>query len=426
MLGHGAGGEMSRRLLERLGIKVSGDTVLRQLKGRPIRSPAGQPLRVGGVDDWAWSKGSSYGTILVDLEQRMVVDVLADRSQASVARWLANHPGIEFVCRDRHGLYAEAARVGAPQARQVADRFHLIQNLRSRFEHYLGGRHHRPINAADPKLSGADRENLDRAARERARGEQFAHVQELHGKGWSAMDISRRLGITRQRIDKWVRCEAMPERAPVDPKTTSPARFEAELQRLVRRGVTKIRWLFDELKKLGYTGSFGHLARYMAHVRSLARARERPIVEPRPVRLLPRDPVSGARMSPLAAAVICMKPRPMLTERQLAMLEVLKDEVVGFTAMRKLAMRFRGLLRGRDVGKLEAWIVDAQRCGIPAIIHFARTLTHDIDAVRNAVAEPWSNGPTEGHINKLKMLRRVSFGRAGVQLLRARLTACPA
>ena len=96
-------------------------------------------VHVSGVDDWAWRKGSNYGTIIVDLEHRGVVDVLADRAAATTASWFRDHPEVEMVSRDRAGLYAEAAREGAPQARQVADRFHLLQNFREIVERQLGG-----------------------------------------------------------------------------------------------------------------------------------------------------------------------------------------------------------------------------------------------------------------------------------------------
>ena len=94
-------------------------------------------VRVVGIDDWAWQKGLRYGTIMVDLERHEVVDVLSDRSADATGRWLEQHPGIEIVSRDRCGLYAEGARQGAPQAQQVADRFHLRQNLRRTIEQQL-------------------------------------------------------------------------------------------------------------------------------------------------------------------------------------------------------------------------------------------------------------------------------------------------
>lgn len=143
LLGHSTGGRPAERLLGCFGMVVSDDTVLRCLKSRSA-TPSATALRVVGIDDWSWRKGQTYGTIIVDLERRCVVDVLADRSSTSVAAWLSAHPSIEIVSRDRQGLYAEGARIGAPQARQIADRFHLIQNLREVIEKQLG-RLERPL-----------------------------------------------------------------------------------------------------------------------------------------------------------------------------------------------------------------------------------------------------------------------------------------
>jgi hypothetical protein len=138
LFGHGAGGRPSERLMTRLGMPVSDTTILRDLK-RSARSHA-YPVhvRVAGIDDWAWRKGMTYGTVIVDLERRRVVDLLPDRSAASTATWLKAHPGVEIVSRDRAGLYAEGAREGSPQALQVADRFHLLQNFREAVERQLG------------------------------------------------------------------------------------------------------------------------------------------------------------------------------------------------------------------------------------------------------------------------------------------------
>ena len=230
VMGHGAGGETSRKLLARLGILASGDTVLRHLKRRAQRMRRRRKLRVVGVDEWAWRKGAACGTILVDLEARKVVDLLSDRSSASLAAWLSQHPGVEIVCRDRHGLYAEGARVGAPEARQVADRFHLVQNLRDRIEQHLSGQRQRPIGPIEERQGGADRANLNRADRLEGLQRLFARVHELFRQGWTAADIARHLGINRRRVDKWVRLEALPERFQCDPKPTSPLRFYAPLQ----------------------------------------------------------------------------------------------------------------------------------------------------------------------------------------------------
>ncbi len=124
--------------MRRLGMPVSDTTILRSLKEHARARSDNGAVHVAGIDDWAWRKGANYGTIIVDLERRQVVDLLADRSAATTASWFKDHSEVEVVSRDRAGLYAEAARQGAPQARQVADRFHLLQNFRETVERQLG------------------------------------------------------------------------------------------------------------------------------------------------------------------------------------------------------------------------------------------------------------------------------------------------
>jgi len=123
--------------MQRLGMPVSDDTILRQLKRDAEVDQRNSEIRVVGIDDWSWRRATSYGIIMVDLERRSVVDILDDRSVESAAKWLRDRPSIEVVSRDRCGLYAQAAREGAPQAQQVADRFDLVKNLRSAIEEQM-------------------------------------------------------------------------------------------------------------------------------------------------------------------------------------------------------------------------------------------------------------------------------------------------
>jgi transposase len=123
LFGHGVGGRPGERLLKRIGMPISDDTILRSVKRRAKERRAETSVRVVGLDDWAWRKGSTYGTIVVDLERREAIDLLPDRSASATAGWLKQHPNIEIVSRDRCGSFAQGAHAGAPQARQIADRF---------------------------------------------------------------------------------------------------------------------------------------------------------------------------------------------------------------------------------------------------------------------------------------------------------------
>lgn len=218
----------------------------------------------------------------------------------------------------------------------------------------------------------------------------------------------------------------------MEPKPSTPAYFEAFLSRRISEGTTSVKLLFEEIKQHGYTGSYSHLAAFIA-TRKIAH---------RPLDLLdiveaptgpaapdsdvcsPRqriDPTTGRQISPLTAAALCVKPRGEMTTRQKSAVDALKAGSKGLTMMRHLAMRFRGLFRDGSVEDLDDWLWDAFSCGVYTMRRFAKTLRQDKSAVQNAVTDPWSNGQTEGQINRLKTLKRSMYGRAGIELLRARM-----
>ncbi|WP_281431659.1 transposase [Methylocystis sp. H62] len=269
------------------------------------------------------------------------------------------------------------------------------------------------------KHGGSEHRRLTRVANERSRRAVFDRVRVLHKEGRNGIDIARQTGFDRRTVGKWIRAEAPPERSAAAPKTTSPRHFEDYLSRRWSEGCVRGRRLFQEIRARGYTGSFSNLERLLAKWRNPKRraARAAPIV-PRPQ---PLNPATGRSISPIVAAGLCIKPRGLLNSNEAAKVDAMKKDWPEFATMRQLAMRFRGMFKCKSVGKLGAWLRDAQKSGLYAMQRFSRTLQRDIEAVRSAITEPWSNGQTEGQINRLKALKRTMYGRAGPELLRARL-----
>ena len=424
LLGHSAGGRPGERLMQRLGMPVSDDTILRQLKRDAVFAQRNSAIRVVGIDDWSWRRATSYGTIMVDLERRSVVDILDDRSVESAAKWLLDRPSIEVISRDRCGLYAQAAREGAPQAQQVADRFHLIQNLRSAVEEQMslsGRATGRAILSEDAIVDAAAHRRRARLAHRQSRQEIFEKLHALREEGLSYSEIARRTGYGRRSVTKWLKFEAPPDRRRAALKSTSPWYFETFLAQCWKDGNRCGRHLFHDVKQRGYTGSFANLERLLGAWRRAEREQAdevpRTTSKSEPV----RDPETGHAISPVVAAALCIKPRGLLTERQAKKVDALKQGSNAFAQMRRLAMRFNGILRGKKSAPLDVWIDDAIDCELIPIMRFARVLRRDIDAVNNAIEQPWSNGQAEGQINRLKTLKRAMYGRAGHELLRARM-----
>jgi transposase len=237
-IGLQVGGEAGARLAHALGMLTSPDTLLRLVRAAALPTRE-TPLRLVGVDEWAWHKGIRYGTVLVDLEAHRVANLLPDRDADAVAAWFATCPRLEIISRDRGGLYADAATRGAPQAIQVADRFHLARNLGEALEKFLLPKSAplkaaaagvaaaliRPTEAAGPSnemYRGKRRTPQPQAWRQRAEEEgmrrhawhvtAYEAVCALHGKGAAIADIARQVGVSRRTVYRYLHLGAPPER----------------------------------------------------------------------------------------------------------------------------------------------------------------------------------------------------------------------
>jgi transposase len=378
-----------------------------------------------GVDDWAWRKGQRYGTILVDLESRTPIDLLPDRSADSLATWLQSHPRAEVVSRDRGGIYADGATRGAPQAIQVADRFHLLCNLTSAVELVLEQKRtalakaivpmttEPPLPPADSSPKPKSRLEKDREYCRQRRVDRYNEVVELHRKGMSQQAISLTLHIQRKTIRRFVRAGRYPERATPRRRPPGVNKFQEFLRRRWAEGCHNATKLWHEIQVQGYTGGRSTLAKFIATLGVPGTTYFRATAAPRQKRAKPPSPRQAAML--LARRPEKLKP----AEKQL--LAKLNECCPEIPILYDLTQGFATVFRDKQSNILQTWIDQARRTGLPEIGRFCDGLRRDEKAVNAAVTLPWSNGQVEGQIHRLKLVKRQMYDRAKFNLLRRRV-----
>jgi transposase len=426
------GGEAGARLSQRLAMKCSPATVLRLVRQAPL--PSSSTVRVVGVDEWAWRKGQRYGTILVDLEQQAPIDLLEDATAESFAAWLKKHPTVEVISRDRGTTFADGASRGAPQAVQIADRWHLLHNLGEALEKVLV-RHHADLKHAfipEEQLAGSldqmplartqtvsQTEQVQRARQER-RLAIFTQVHELSAQGWSGASIARMLGIHKKTAVKYVTAEHFPESRSDRGRKLSP--YLPFLQAQWAAGEQNIALLYQAIYTQGYRGSETSVRKYITSLR-------KEIGPPRrPRRYYP--PVSGERKrqqhmavsSRQATGLVLRRPEGLSMKDQRT-LDLVMQAHPQVKEAGTLAQAFALMIRSSDAPALEDWLQEASRSGIAELRTFAAGIKRDQAAVLAALTYEWSQGQVEGQVNRLKLLKRQSYGRAGFDLLRHRVLA---
>jgi transposase len=434
-IGLALGGNAGARLTARLSLPVSAATMLRLVRATPL--PHARAPRAVGVDEWAWRRGHRYGTILVDLASHRVVDLLPDRSAASVAAWLAQHPTITTVCRDRSDLYADGIRRGAPQAVQVVDRFHLVQNLRQALEAVLLD--HRPalqaaavctalaltsVNCPAPvrpmyqgrRRSPKPAPPVERPPRVMRWVGVYEAVHTLHAQGMPIATIARRLGISRPTVYAYLRRETPPgpRRFQWRPSARVLTPYLPYLIRHWRESGPDSMQLWREIRAFGYAHSARTVGRFITRLRRAADAGAPP--EPQ------GTPYTCAK-GPSARMVSYTLIRPQAERAQAAQmyLDQLCAMDAGIARAYGLSQAFLAMVRERRGAHLKAWMAEAMHSGIDALARFARGLQGDLAAVTAGLTLPWSNGITEGHVHRLKLVKRQGYGRAGFALLRQRV-----
>lgn len=431
------GGEGGARLLATLGTPLSPDTLLHCI--RAAQRPPAPPPRAIGIDDWSWRRGHRFGTIIVDLERHAVVDLLPDRAVESAVAWLKARPQITTIARDRAGVYAEAAAQGAPQATQVADRWHLLHNLAEVLEEFL--LHHRAAlreAARDPVSSAAGvaqalapsdpgpltptrpRQGQQRAAEaSRQRHErlvqQYEAIRRLHAAGADVADIARRVGTSRRTVYRYRHLAEPPERKrphrPRRQRVLTP--YEPYLLQRWQEGCHNGMRLYREIRERGYAHGASNVLRFVAQLRRDAAAGH-------PAGTGARVKTARVPSARRVAGLFLRRPADLHPEQQAYLDRLHQADATVATAYR-LTQEFATLVRERGGDRLAGWLAESDACPIPALQRFAAGLRADLEAVRAGLTERWSNGPTEGFVHKLKLVKRQAYGRAGFAVLRQRI-----
>ena len=439
-VGFALGGRPGARIGRRLKMPASRSTLLRLVRQAPSPPPADP--RVLGVDDWAWRRGHRYGSILVDLERRRPIKLLPDRTAESLAAWLREHPGSDVISRDRAGAYAGGARQGAPDAMQVADRFHILANVGELLERVLGSRRtalreaaaavdrtlaqdHQPVmdNAATPgPPPGKRRAQQGREERRAQRLARYDAVIALHQEGHSHTAISRQTGLGRKTVRRYLRAGAFPERSAAPARPTMLAPYESYLRARWMEGCHNAQQLWREIRGRGFTGQAANIRRYLAQWRPEP-GRPGPTIRQDQAHDAP--PTQPARQptpvpSPRQARWLLLRATETLTPEERAYRTALLDAEPSVREVQQLVADFGTLVRTRKAPGLIAWLERADASSLPEVRSFAAGLRRDRAAIDAALSSPWSNGQTEGQINRLKVLKRQMYGRAKLDLLEKR------
>ena len=441
-----AGGEAGAKIIRNLALPTSPDTLIRLVRYTDIRE---KPTpKVLGIDDWALRRGHSYGTIFVDLETHRPVDLLPDRSTETVKQWLLEHPGIEIISRDRSSSYIEAINTGAPNAIQVADRWHLLHNLLEAIERVLNRRYkvcqeafqkiseeekgtekpaeettnESPEQVTTPEKQPTRYEQQRQHMREK-RQAQLDEVHRLQEEGYSIRAICRTLHMSRRKIRKYLANSQPPEYKRRRQKTMLTPYWSYLEQRWAdghRNGME----LWKEIREMGYPGTYQSMARQLVSLRKrMPREKKR-----NPARKQQSRPQTSTQVRPFSVrqtAWLFVRNRDEIEGEKSRYFNQLLEISEDFQRLYSLVQQFWKIVGERQHDQLDEWLKSAKHSGIVELRYFAQGLEKDLQAVEAALIYEWSNGPTEGHNNRLKMIKRQMYGRANFDLLRQRVLYSP-
>jgi transposase len=423
-LGLATCGKGGARLAARLGIQTTRPTILRHIMCLPDTFT--QSVVYLGIDDFAFRRGYRFGTILVNLESHRIVDLLPDRQAETAARWMRQQPDLAVVSRDRGGEYASAAREGAPQAIQCADRFHIVKNLTEAVQVLLARCQAEILAEQKSDEPGQDEQSKPiisiekwrppepahvekvRLARRAGRYARYQQVVEQSRQGIATKEIAGRLGMSDRTVRDWLKQGTFPEAQKRRKRQSSFDPFAAYILKRWQDGEHNGLVLWREIKDQGYTGTDRSVYRYL---KTLKQAEVR----------TSGDPARMQKYSVQAAIWLFVRDPKKLDEIEREDLAAFCQVSAPLKKAYDLLQDFLSMVHQREGQRLDAWLARVAESGLPELLSFASGIEKDKDAVRAGLTWSINNGMVEGHVTKLKLIKRQGYGRAGFPLLRKRV-----
>ncbi|MBO0796410.1 MAG: ISL3 family transposase, partial [Ktedonobacteraceae bacterium] len=412
-IGLATGGMLGARLAEQLGIRTSWMTILRWIMALPT-VPIEQVSQLG-VDDFAIRRGRKYGTILVDMESHQVIDVLPDRSAETVAAWMQAHPEIDLVSRDRGTDYATAATQGAPQATQVADRFHLAKNLTEIAEVVLARIRPEIRKAVQPEVSslqqGDDGNRADwkpkteadeqqaGLARQAERCDRYQQMRQWYEQGLPTRDIAHRLGVTRRTVQNWIK-KGIPYAKPRQKRKSCFDPYADAAIALWQNGALSSLQIWQALQTQGFKGSYNTVHRF---IETLPEYIKRRVGNGGRSLVLPEHPLQHFQAR--EAVWLFVRDPHDLDETEQSTLQAIREASPTAETLYQLVQEFMLLLRQRKGERLDAWLENVAASQISELSRMVRSIERDKAAVVAGFTLLQNNGLVEGKVNKLKLIK---------------------
>jgi transposase len=375
------------------------------------------------IDDFALKRRHRYGTLMVDIDTGRIIDMIESREKDDVAKWLATYPKILVVSRDGSQQYATAIKQAHPDAVQVSDRFHLIQNLTDYAKQHISkvvtANFRIPAEAGESGVGGgywdkpgfedADLpERLHASATEKKR-ELVGKVRSLAAQGLSVADVAREAGVSYHTARRYFDVGFNPANKCFGGK--NPSKLKPHTDKI--DAMLTERYTFKDIEAAiranGYDGAVSTIRMYASRQRRIIKDTNAESLTN--TELIERKWVTKLLYQPIGKVKGIAESQVDRIVREYPVIGTIYD----------IVQSFKGIMSAKRVDEIDAWMEEASQLGIDGINSFVNGLSQDLDAVKNAIRYEYNNGLAEGSINKLKLIKRIMYGRCSFTLLRNKI-----